>query len=61
MWHCKNPLLGWVKSNGKKEREYVLKQWPATLANATTCGACKPPGPIGFTVLLTRMVTTGFY
>ena len=29
----------------EKERESERKQWPATIATATTGGACKEPGP----------------
>ena len=38
----------WVKSNvwRKREGRRERKQWPATLADAMTGGANKPPGPI---------------
>ena len=34
------------KEREKRERQTKHKQWPATLANATTGGAHKSPGPI---------------
>ena len=37
---CVSPK--WVKSNGLREKE----KWSAMLVNATTGGACKPPGPM---------------
>ena len=48
------PLVGEKQQMEKKKerkKESMCEQQPATLANATTCGTHKPPGPI-FEILL---------
>ena len=46
------PKVG-EKREKEKKRESQSKQWPAMIANATTGGAHKPPGPtiIGMPIL----------
>ena len=38
-------LTYFVLKKTKKKENVCVKKWPATLANATTCGAHESPGP----------------